>query len=223
LRLRSSRLVHSLCAISITGAAVRDYISCPASLPYLPKLKYLSVNSKVGLCNGTTSYKHDKTPSLDHVYIRPSCFSNYWKHLLSAHGERLRFVTLDLRHDLTWAKVDSFECLSMLTSHCRNLSYLAVYVNDWNHCPRLDPLPPVAHLGIYLSFQYAIPATICEKLATVQSPSIKVVHLINDGMFEYLRSPHSRNMEGVSGPLAVCTFRVVDHEGRDLGPPGHSS
>ena len=82
--------------VTITGGAVGGYVGCPASLPYLPKLKYLALNGKDGSCNGT-DHKDNRTPSLDHVHILPSRFSNYWKHLLSAQGTRLTFVLLDLR------------------------------------------------------------------------------------------------------------------------------
>jgi len=82
--------------VTITSAHAGDHFGCPASLPYLPKLKYLALNSKIGSCDGT-DHKDNQTPSLDHVHISPSQFSNYWKHLLSAQGARLTFVLLDLR------------------------------------------------------------------------------------------------------------------------------
>src|SRR5712671_3680953 len=105
----------------------------------------------------------------------------------------------------------------MLTGHCRNLSYLGICASNWGSCPRLDPLPPVEHLGICVSSPYGSVATICTTLATVQTPSIKVVHLMNKGMFEWFGSPQSRNTESAWGALAFHTFCVVDFEGRDLG------
>jgi len=111
----------------------------------------------------------------------------------------------------------------MLISHCPNLSYLEICASNWDCCPQLDPLPPVEHLGICIQSPYASVTVICAKLATVQTPSIKVVRLMNKDMFEWFGSLHSRNVESAWSPLAVHTFRVVDRQGRDLGPPGHSS
>jgi len=202
--------------VTITNAAGGDQYGCPASLPYLPKLKYLALNSKIGTCDGT-DHKDNQTPSLDHVHIRPSQFSNYWEHLLSAQGARLRFVFLDLRP--FWAGFRRPEYLTTLTAHCPNLSYLGICASNWDLCPRLDPLPPVEHLNICIQSPYAPVARICARLATIQSPSIKVVCLMNKDMFEWFGSRKETDWS----LLAAHKFRVVDRQGRELGPPGHSS
>jgi hypothetical protein len=206
--------------VAITGAAVGSHIGCPTALPYLPKLKYLAVNSETGQCN-FVGHKDNQTPSLDHVHLRPSRFSNFWVHLLSLQGASLTSVTLDFR--LTGESENGFDCLSMLTNVCHNLSYLEICVDSWRSFPRLDPLPPVEHLGISVQVGNIPVLVICETLATVQSSSLKVVHLKDTHMFEWFESPLSDNVESAWSPLVDHTFRVVDCHGRELGPPGRSS
>jgi hypothetical protein len=202
--------------IGITGPAVGGHIGCPAALPYLPKLKYLAVNSEMEQCN-CAGHKDNRTPSLDHVHLRPSQFSNFWVHLLSALGARLTSVSLDLR--LAVDSQSCFDCLSMLTNVCYNLSYLEICIESWHSFPRLDPLPPVEHLGISVQVGCVAVASICETLATIQSPSLKAVHFKDSHMFEWFASPLSDNVESAWSPLAGHTFRVVDCHGRELGPP----
>jgi hypothetical protein len=206
--------------VAITGAAVGSHIGCPAALPYLPRLKYLTVNSETGQCNLVT-HKDNQTPSLDHVHLRPSLSSNFCVHLLSTQGARLTSVTLDFR--LTGDFEDSFDVLSMLTTLCHNLSYIEICVDSWRSFPRLDPLPPVEHLGVSVQVGKIAVLAICETLATIQSSYLKVVHLKDSRMFEWFESPLSDNVESAWGPLVDHTFHVVDCHGRELGPPGRSS
>ena len=206
--------------IAITGAAVGSHIGCPAALPYLPKLKYLAVNSETGQCT-SVGHKDNQTPSLDHVHIRPSRSSNFWVHLLSAQGTRLTSVTLDFR--LTADPESGFDCLSMLSNICHDLSYLEICADSLRSFPRLDPLPPVEHLGISVQVGNFDVLSICETLATIQSSFLKVVHLKDTYMFEWFQSPLSDNVESAWSPLVNHTFRVVDCHGRELGPPGRST
>ena len=205
--------------VAITGAAVGSQIGCPAALPYLPKLRYLAVNNEMDRCN-CAGHKVHPTPSLDYVHIRPSLLSNFWEHLLSAQGAKLTSVLLDLR-----MVVDSegcSNCLSMLTKVCHNLSYLEICIDSWRSFPCLDPLPPVEHLGISVQAGNIAAASICEILATISSPTLKVVHLKDAHVIEWLESPLSDNMESAWSPLVDRTFRVVDCHGQELGPPGRS-
>ncbi|KAH9964516.1 hypothetical protein BC827DRAFT_1265789 [Russula dissimulans] len=204
--------------VAITGASVRSNIGCPAALPHLPNLKYLDVNSGVGMCD--TDHEDNRTPCLDHVHIRPSRISNHWKHLLSSQGATLTSVSLDLRFES-----DNFSpCLTMLTEHCPDLSYLEICINTWTSFPQLDgPLPPVEHLGISLQNGNMDAVVICEKLKTIQSPYLKVVHLIDTDTSEWFASPLSNNVESAWSSLVGHSFRIVDCNGRELGPAGRSS
>ena len=206
--------------VAITGAAVGSLIGCPAALPYLPKLKYLVVNSEVDQCN-CAGHKVHPTPSLDYVDIRPSLFSNLWVHLLSAQGAKLTSVFLDLR--LVVDSEGCSNCLSMLTDFCPNLSYVEICVDSWGSFPRLDPLPPVEHLGIRVQAGNIAVASICESLATISSSSLKVVHLKDSQVIEWFASPLSDNVESAWSPLVGRAFCVVDCHGQELGPPGRSS
>jgi len=207
--------------IAITGADVDNSIGCPAAFPHLPNLKYLDVNSWGATC-GSIGHEDNRTPCLDHVHIRPSPQSNYWEHLLSSQGARLTSVSLDLRFKLD---SDNFSRnLSMLTKLCPNLSYLEICIDCWSSFPRLDyPLPPVEHLGVSLQDSNAEVVVICEKLKTIQSPSLKIVHLIDTDTSEWFASPLSDDVESSWSSLISHSFRIVDCNGRELGPPGHSS
>jgi len=206
--------------VAITGAAVGSQIGCPAALPYLPKLKYLAVNSEMDECN-CAGHKVHPTPSLDYVHIRPSLFSNLWVHLLSAQGTKLTSVSLDLR--LVVDPESCSNCLSMLTNVCHNLSYLEICLDSWRSFPRLDPLPPVEQLGIRVQADNIAVTSICEILATISSSSLKVVHLKDAHVIEWFASPLSDNVESAWSPLVDRAFRVVDCHGQELGPPQRSS
>jgi hypothetical protein len=86
-------------------------------------------------------------------------------------------------------------------------------------------LPPVERFGIHVQALVDIHVqarntgvdTICKTLATMQSPSLKVVQLMSPGMFEHFAS--SDNVKSAWSPLVDHTFRVVDCDGRELGPP----
>ncbi|KAI9512306.1 hypothetical protein F5148DRAFT_15869 [Russula earlei] len=206
--------------VAVTGAGVGSHIGCPASLPHLPHLKYLDVNSETGQCD-LAEHETNRTPSLDHVLIRPSPYSNLWAHLLSSQGPKLTSISLDLR-----SSVDSencSNCLSLIINLCHSLSRLEICIGSWHYFPRLDPLPPVEHLAISVQDSNIEVATICEKLATIRSPSLQAVRLIDAGMFEWFMSPLSNNVESAWRPLVGHSFRIVDYDGRELGPPGHSS
>ncbi|KAF8480892.1 hypothetical protein DFH94DRAFT_433985 [Russula ochroleuca] len=199
--------------VAITGASVGDTIGCPVALPYLPKLKYLAVNDVMGYCD-RNGHEDNRTPVLEYIHIRQHHLTNYCAHLLSAQGARLRTVSLDLR--LT-GDPNCSDRLSMLNNFCPNLSHLEISIDDWASFPRLEPLPPVERLGVRLRFGNSDVATICNILATIQSSSLEVVQLMNPGMFERFASD---NVESAWEPLVFRTFRVVDCDGRKLGPPG---
>ena len=76
----------------------------------------------------------------------------------------------------------------MLTSFRPNLSYLEICIETWGRFPRFDHLPPIQRLGIRLHTGLTSVASICESLATLQSPSLEVVHLMNRSG----RPPHSQ-------------------------------
>jgi hypothetical protein len=59
--------------------------------------------------------------------------------------------------------------------------------------------------------------TICKALATIQSPSLKVVQLMSPGISERFAS--SDNVKTAWSPLVDHAFRVVDCDGQELGPP----
>lgn len=200
--------------IAITGAGVGDCIGCPVTLPYLPKLKYLAVNSKMGRCD-YIGHEHDQTPLLDHIHIRQGPLSSHWVHLLSVQGARLTSVSLDLR--LSQDPINCSEYLSKFTKFCPNLSYLEICIDNWFSFPRLESLPPVERFGIHVQARNTGVDTICKTLATIQSPSLKVIQLMSAGIFERFAS--SDNVTSAWSPLVDHAFRVLDCDGRELGPP----
>jgi hypothetical protein len=200
--------------IAITGAGVGDCIGCPVTLPYLPKLKYLAVNSKMGRCDHT-GHEDDQTPLLDHIHIRQGPLSSHWVHLLSVQGARLTSVSLDLR--LSEDPINCSEYLSKFTKFCPNLSYLEICIDNWFSFPRLELLPPVERFGIHVQACNTSVDTICKTLATIQSPSLKVIQLMSPGIFERFAS--SDNVKSAWSPLVDHAFRVVDCDGRELGSP----
>lgn len=203
---------------AITGAGVGDCLGCPVTLPYLPKLKYLAVNSTMKRCDNT-GHEDDQTPLLDHIHIRQSLLSDHWVHLLSAQGARLTSVSLDLR--LSQEPENCCDYLSKFTEFCPNLSYLEICIDNWFSFPRLKSLPPVERLGIHVQARKTIRMTnvdtICKALATIQSPSLKVIQLMSPGIFEQFAS--SDNVESAWSSLVDHAFQVVDCDGRELGPP----
>ncbi len=201
--------------IAITGAGVGDCTGCPVALPYLPKLKHLAVNSTTGHCD-QIGHEDDRTPLLDHIHIRRGLIMNQWVHLLSVQGARLTSISLDLR--LSQDPKYSSEYLSKFTQFCPNLSYLEICIDNWLSFPWLESLPPVERFGIYVQARNTSVDTICQTLATIQSPSLKIVQLMNRDVFECFAS--SDNVESAWSPLVGHIFRVVDRNGRELGPPG---
>lgn len=208
--------------VIIAGAGASGCIGCPAALPNLPDLKYLSINNERGHCD-STGHEDNRTPSLDHLHILPSRSSNFWVHLLSAQGARLTSVSLDLRYRFYLDMEDCCNCLSMLGSLCPNLTHLKIAVESWPSFSKLDPIPSVQQLGISLKVGKTAVAAICEALGTIRSSSLKVVHLVDPYMPDWFASPLSENVESAWSPLVGHTFLVVDHHGRELGPPGRSS
>lgn len=207
--------------VAISGAGVCDSLDCPAALPYLPKLKFLVVNNdQMRSCN-RTEHENSLTPVLDHIHFRQSRPSTYSMHLLSVQGSRLTSVSLDLRLFMDSTRVCS-DWLSALTSFCHNLSYLEICIDNWSSFPRLEPPPPVDRLGVCLLIPRAGVAAICKSLATIQSSTLNVVQLMDPGMFEWFASPPADNVESAWNPLVHRAFRVVDCDGRELGPPGQS-
>lgn len=204
--------------IAISGAGVGDCIGCPVTLPYLPKLKYLAINSTMRRCD-YIGHEDDQTPLLDHIHIRQGILSDHWVHLLSVQGSRLTSVSLDLR--LSQEPDNCSEYLSKFTKLCPNLSYLEICIDNWFSFPRLELLPPVERFGIHVQARNTSRTTsmdtICKKLATIQSPSLKVIQLMSPGIFEQFAS--SDNMKSAWSPLVDHAFRVVDCDGRELGPP----
>jgi hypothetical protein len=204
--------------IAITGAGVGDCIGCPVTLPYLPKLRYLAVNSKMGRCDHF-GHEDDRTPLLDHIHIRQGPLSSHWVHLLSVQGARLTSVSLDLRWDPPGPPKKCSEYLSKLTEFCPNISYLEICIDNWISFPRLDLLPPVERFGIHVQACKSSVDTICKTLATIQSPSLKVIQLMSPGIFEWFKFASSDNVKSAWSPLVDHPFRVVDRDGRELGPP----
>ncbi|KAN0121513.1 hypothetical protein V8E52_003409 [Russula decolorans] len=200
--------------IAISGAGAGDCIGCPVALPYLPKLKYLAVNSEMEHCDHI-GHEDDRTPLLDHIHIRQGPLSSHWVHLLSAQGTRLTSVSLDLR-----SSEDPKNCseyLSKFAKFCPNLSYLEICINNWVYFPQLELLPPVERFGIHVWARNTSVDTICKTLATIQSPSLKVIQITNPGIFERFAS--SDNVKSAWSHLVDHAFRVVDRDGRELGPP----
>lgn len=204
--------------IAITGAEIGDCLGCPVTLPYLPKLKYLAVNSTMRRCD-KIGHEDDRTPLLDHIHIRQGILCDHWVHLLSVQGARLTSVSLDLR--LYQASEKCSEYMSRFTDFCPNLSYLEVCIDTWFFFPRLELPPSVECLGIHVQARKIIPMisvdTICKALATIQSPTLKVIQLMSPGIFEQFASLD--NVESAWSPLVDHTFRVVDCDGREMGPP----
>ncbi|KAI9445501.1 hypothetical protein H4582DRAFT_1915866 [Lactarius indigo] len=206
--------------VTLIGA---DYIGCPAALPSLPKLKYLAVCGGAVHCGGT-EHKDDHTPSLDHVHFGPIRSSTSWMHLLSAWRPKLTSVSLDLRIPVvpTPPPTDHFDCLQILGSLCPNISRLEIFIINWHCFPQLDWLPSVEHLDIHLIFSGVTVTDICKTLAGIQLPSLKVVRFLDPEMEEWLATPQSGNMDGAWGLLIKIAFRVINHNGHQLGPSGRS-
>jgi len=163
----------------------------------------------------TIGHEDDRTPLLDHIHIQQGPHSSHWVHLLSAQGARLTSVSLDLR-----SSEDPKNCseyLSKFTKFCPNLSYLEICIHNWFSFPRLELLPPVEHFGIHVQPHNTSVDTICKTLATIQSPSLKVIQIMSPGIFERFAS--SDNVKNAWSPLVDHAFRVVDRDGRELGPP----
>jgi hypothetical protein len=199
---------------AITGAGVGDCTGCPVTLPYLPKLKCLAVNSNIERCDHIR-HEDDRTPLLDHIHIQKGPISSHWVHLLSAQGARVTSISLDLR--LSQDPKNCSEYLSKFTKFCPNLSYLEICIDNWFSFPRLELLPPVERFGIHVQACNTGVDTICKTLATIQSPSLKVIQLMSPGIFELFAS--SDNVKNAWSPLVDHAFRVVDGYGRELGPP----
>ena len=164
-------------------------------------------------------HKTDPTPLLDHIHIRQGPLLDHWIHLLSVQGERLTSVSLDLR--LSQEPEKCSEYLSKFTKFCPNLSYLEICIDNWFCFPRFESLPPVERFGIHIQVRNTARNTsvdtICKALATIQSPSLKVVQLMSPGIFERFASLD--NVKSAWSPLVDHAFRVVDYDGRELGPP----
>lgn len=204
---------------TIAGHNVGDCIDCPVTLPYLPKLRYLAVNSKMGLCDHPIfGHEDSRTPLLDHIHFRQGPLSSHWVHLLSVQGARLASVSLDLHlsQDPPDPSINCSEYLSKITKFCPNLPYLEICIDNWVSFPRLELPPPVERLGIYVRTYNSSVDTICKTLATIQSPSLKVIQLMNPGIFEQFAS--SDNVKSAWSPLTDHAFRVVDRDGRELSP-----
>jgi F-box-like len=193
--------------LAISGADVGDCIGCPVTLPYLPKLKYLAVNSKMGRCDHI-GHEDNRTPLLDHIHIRRGLHSDHWVHLLSVQGASLTSVSLDLRLS---DPGNCSEYLSKITKFCPNLSYLEICIDNWLSFPQLEMLPTVERFGIHVQSRITSVDTICKTLATIRSPSLKFIQLMSPGMFE-------DNVRNVWSPLLDHSFRVVDCDGRELTP-----
>lgn len=204
---------------TIAGSDVGNCIDCPVTLPYLPKLSYLAVNSKVGLCDHPIfGHEDSRTPLLDHIHIRQGPLSNHWVHLLSVQGAKLASVSLDLclSQDPPDPSINYSEYLSKITKFCPNLSYLEIRIDNWVSFPRIELPPPVERFGIHVRTYKSSVDTICKTLATIQSPSLKVIQLMSPGIFEWFAS--SDNVKDAWSPLADHAFRVVDRDGRELPP-----
>lgn len=189
------------------------YFGCPVVLPYLPKLKYLAVSSEAVHCDGS-EHKDDQTPSLDHVHFAPIRSSTSWMHFLFAWGSKLTSVSLDLRMPVE-PTPPSMDHLQILRSFCPNISHLEIFIVNWHCFPQSDWPPSVEHLSIHLVFSGVTVTDICKTLAGVQLPSLKVVRFLDPETDEWLASPQSGNVDGAWSPLP---FRVVNHDGHQLGP-----
>ncbi|KAI9460197.1 hypothetical protein BJY52DRAFT_285109 [Lactarius psammicola] len=197
-----------------------DYIGCPATLPYLPKLKYLAVGEAVH-CDGT-AHKDDRTPSLDHVHFGPIRSSTSWMHLLSAWSPKLTSVSLDLRIPAvpTLPPMEHLDYPQILGGLCPSISHLEIFITDWDCFPLSVRLSSVECLSIHLVFSGVTVTEICKTLVAIQLPSLKVVRFLDPEMDEWLASPQSGNVDGAWSPLLKIGFRVVNHDGHQLGPSG---
>lgn len=194
-------------------------VGCPVALPYLPKLKYLAVNSEAVHCDGT-EHKGDQTPSLDHVHFGPIRSSTSLVHFLSAWGPKLTYISLDLRMPVepNSPPMNPFNCPQILGSLCPNISHLEIFITSWHGFPQCDWLPSIEYLSVRLNFSGATVTDICKTLAGIHLPSLKVVRFLDPEMDEWLASPQSGNVEGAWSPLLKVAFRVVNHNGHQLAP-----
>lgn len=192
-------------------------IGCPVALPYLPKLKYLTVNSEAVHCDGA-EHKGDQTPSLDHVHFGPIRSSTSLVHVLSAWGPKLTYVSLDLRMPVepNSPPMNPFDCPQILGSLCPNISHLEIFITSWHGFPQCDWLPSIECLSVHLNFSGATVTDICRTLASIHLPSLKVVRFLDPEMDEWLASPQSGNVDGAWSPLLEIAFRVVNHNGHQL-------
>lgn len=202
--------------VALIGAG---YVGCPVALPYLPKLKYLAVNSEAVHCDGT-DHKGDQTPSLDHVHLGPIRSSTSLVHFLSAWGPKLTYVSLDLRMPVepNSSPMNPFNCPQILGSLCPNISHLEISITSWHGFPQWDWLPSIEYLSVHLDFSGATVTDICKTLAGIHLPSLKVVRFLDPEMDEWLASPQSGNMDSAWSPLLKIAYRVVNHNGHQLAP-----
>ncbi|KAH9060812.1 hypothetical protein EDB87DRAFT_1725308 [Lactarius vividus] len=115
---------------------------------------------------------------------------------------------------------DHFDCSQILGSLCPNISRLEIFITNWHCFPQLDWLPSVEDLDIHLIFSGVTVTDICKTLAGIQSPSLKVIRFLDPEMDKWLASPQSGNVDSAWGPLLKIMFRVVNHDGHQLGPSG---
>ena len=204
--------------VALIGA---DYIGCPVALPYLPKLKYLAVSSEGVHCDGTKHF-NDQTPSLDHVHFGPNHSSTSLMHFLSAWGPKLTSVSFDLRTPVepTPLPRNQFNCPQMLGSLCPNISHLEIFITNWHFFSQSDWPLSIEYLSIHLVFSGVTVSDICKTLAGIHLPSLKVVRFLDPEMDEWLGSPQSGNVDGAWSRLRTFAFRVVNHDGHQLGPSG---
>ncbi|KAH9982183.1 hypothetical protein BGW80DRAFT_10198 [Lactifluus volemus] len=139
--------------VAIVGSDCSSNITCPVTLPHLPKLKYLTAHNTVGECD-SGMHQSNHTPSLEHVHINPTRYSNVWSHLLEAQGSTLTFVSLDLRVG-NRADFDDYPRLPDLCRLCPGLSCLDVLISNWKLLPA-DRLPPI---NVSVFEQHAAPPT----------------------------------------------------------------
>jgi hypothetical protein len=204
--------------VAIVGRGCSDHITCPVALPYLPKLKYLTAHKTVGECDGGI-HQDNHAPSLDHVHIRPTRYSNFWSHLLEAQGSTLTFLSLDL---CVGNRADFDDCAKLpdLGRLCPGLSCLEVLISNWSLLPA-DLLPPIEYLGIRTtrgSSGIGEVASACKMLATIQLHSLRVIRLKDPDVNEGFALLSLVEVESIWSPLVNCPFRIVDCDGRELGP-----
>ncbi|KAH8992074.1 hypothetical protein EDB92DRAFT_1945613 [Lactarius akahatsu] len=169
---------------------------------------------------GGAGHKDDPTPSLGHVHFGPIRSSTSWMHLLSAWGPKLTSVSLDLRIPVvsTSPPANHFDYSQILGSLCPNISRLEIFITNWHCFPELDWLPSVENLDIHIIFSGVTVTDMCKTLAGIQSPSLKVVRFLDPEMDKWLASPQSGNVDSAWDPLLEIMFRVVNHDGHQLGP-----